>query len=203
MKPGNIPTMIRALWSTWRARQLTRLVGEIRQTLDRRRPGATLTAAVTRNPNSAYEQFFQNGVAWLRSGLVDALLPMIYTEKLSDFVGNVNAYRHLVGNRRVIPGVGIYKHNTQTAMRQQLAHCTDRGGDFALFSYDSLHVTHQDRNGNGPTSKETGRASTAASGSGGIWRQISLVREFCQKVGFEQGITPEWNPMCPATLGLA
>lgn len=156
---GKHPDDDPSAWSTWRARQLTRLVGEIRQMLDCRRPGATLTAAVTRNPNSAYQQFFQNGVAWLRSGLVDALMPMIYTDTLSDFVASVNAYRRLVGDRRVIPGVGIYKHNTKTAMRQQLAHCTDRGGDFALFSYDSLHVTHQDRNGNGPTSqKQTERA---------------------------------------------
>jgi uncharacterized lipoprotein YddW (UPF0748 family) len=122
--------------------------------LDRRRPGATLTAAVTRNPYAAYEHFFQNGVAWLRSGLVDALLPMIYTDELGSFVAGCNAYERLVGKRRIIPGVGIYKHNNTLTMQQQLAHCVARGGDFALFSYDSLYVTHQDRNGNGPSSRK-------------------------------------------------
>jgi uncharacterized lipoprotein YddW (UPF0748 family) len=142
-------------WKHWRANQLTRLVAEIRDRVNRRRPGATLTAAVVANPQQAYDQFFQNGVGWLRAGLVDAIMPMAYTDKLRNFEEDIGAYRQLVGNGRVIPGVGIYKHGTAIEMRQQLASCNDGGGDFALFSYGSLYPTHEDRAlKNGPSPKQ-------------------------------------------------
>jgi len=132
-------------WKHWRANQLTRLVVELRSLLNRRRPGATLTAAVVRHPRIAYDQYFQNGMAWLRTGLVDALLPMAYTDKISQFDADIAAYRQLAGARRIVPGVGIYQHKQPEVMREQLARCVAWGGDFALFSYASLYLTHQDR----------------------------------------------------------
>ncbi len=142
-------------WKHWRANQLTRLVSDIRNTIDRRRPGATLTAAVVADPQDAYNQFFQNGVGWLRAGMVDALMPMAYSEKTADFEQDIAAYRQIAGNGRIVPGVGIYKHATDAAMRQQLSRCTDWGGNCALFSYGSLYPTHEDRLGKkGPSPKE-------------------------------------------------
>ena len=142
-------------WKHWRANQLTRLVASIRQMLDRRRPGATLTAAVVRNPRTAYDSFFQNGVAWLRTGMVDALLPMAYSDQLGPFEADIAAYREAVGGRRIVPGVGIYKHTNGEIMRQQLARCANWGGDFALFSYESLYPTHQDRQSSRGPSAQT------------------------------------------------
>lgn len=133
-----------ARWKTWRAQQLTQLVGEIRRTIDRHRPGATLTAAVIRNPAVGYGSFLQNAVAWLRAGYLDAILPMAYTDKLENFAADVEAYRGLVGPRRVVPGVGLYKLSTPEAVRAQLEQCRRWGGDYALFSYDSLHATRAD-----------------------------------------------------------
>ena len=150
-------------WKHWRANQLTRLVASIRQMLDRRRPGATLTAAVVRNPRTAYDSFFQNGVAWLRTGMVDALLPMAYSEQLGPFEADIAAYREAVGGRRIVPGVGIYKHTNGEATRRQLARCADWGGDFALFSYESLYPTHQDRQSSrGPSAPDASAAPSNA-----------------------------------------
>jgi uncharacterized lipoprotein YddW (UPF0748 family) len=144
-------------WDRWRANQLTRLVAEIRAAVDRRRPGATLSAAVMRNPTSAARDCFQNGVAWLRTGLVDALLPMAYTEKAGEFEASIAAYRELVGPCRLIPGVGIYKHASDGVMREQLIRCMQWGGDFCLFSYASLYATHQDRAAGSPDPQEAAR----------------------------------------------
>ena len=144
-------------WKHWRANQLTRLVSEIRTMVGRRRPGATLTAAVVRHPRTAYNQYFQNAVAWLRTGLVDALLPMAYTDQLAALEVDVEAYRRLVGNRRVVPGIGIYKHKTAGATRAQLARCVDWGGDFALFSYASLFATAQNRPAGSATEERAAR----------------------------------------------
>lgn len=135
---GKHPDDDPAAWNHWRANQLTRIVVEIRQTLRRCRPGATLTAAVWRNPVLGYNDFLQNSVVWLRSGIVDALVPMAYTEKLNQFQSDINEYRRLTRGRRVIPGLGAYLHKNEEQLRRQLHLCRTWGGDYALFSYDSL-----------------------------------------------------------------
>jgi uncharacterized lipoprotein YddW (UPF0748 family) len=148
-------------WTNWRANQLTRLVADIRAAVRAQRPGATLTAAVVRNPQAAAEQYFQDADLWLRSGLVDALYPMAYTDKLADFEADIGAYRQALdtprqgpaAGGRIIPGLGIYKHATAAVLRAQLARCQDWGGDFAVFSYESLFPSHQDRQ-TGPSAAE-------------------------------------------------
>ncbi|MEW6250392.1 MAG: family 10 glycosylhydrolase, partial [Planctomycetota bacterium] len=134
-------------WLHWRANQLSRLVADIQAVLAHRRPGATLTAAVRGHPSDGYWQFLQNGVGWLRSGLVDAVMPMVYTSDPHRFRADVAAWHDLAGGQPVIPGLGIYKHNTAEPMSDQLACCATWGGDFALFSYESLCATSPgDRN---------------------------------------------------------
>ncbi|MFQ5806237.1 MAG: family 10 glycosylhydrolase, partial [Phycisphaerae bacterium] len=136
-------------WDHWRANQLTRLVGDIRARLEWRRPGATLTAAVWSNPQRGYREYLQDAVAWLRSGVVDAAMPMAYTAKLDEFESYIGAYQTLAPNARIIPGLGIYKHETAEQLGWQLERCRTWGGDFALFSYDALHATAGDRGKDG------------------------------------------------------
>ena len=136
-------------WDRWRADQLTRLVGEVKDRLQRRRPGATLTAAVWSSPRRGYEEYFQDSIAWLRTGLVDAVMPMAYTPKLDEFENYIGAYQTLVPSGHIIPGLGIYKHETAEQIGRQLERCRLWGGGFALFSYDSLHATAGDRGGSG------------------------------------------------------
>ncbi|MBK8915888.1 MAG: family 10 glycosylhydrolase [Phycisphaerales bacterium] len=123
-------------WDSWRANQLTRAVIEMREALNRARPGATLTAAVRPDAAEARQDHFQNAAAWLRSGLVDAVMPMAYTSRISVFERQVRSYG-AVGRGRVIPGIGVYLLQP-AALRAQLAHCAQRGGDWAAFSYESL-----------------------------------------------------------------
>lgn len=143
---GQNPDDDPAAWDHWRANQITRLVDDIHSTVDRKRPGATLTAAVWRNPDIGYRDYLQNSVAWLRAGLVDALMPMAYTDKLDQFDGDIRTYGHLAQGRVIVPGLGIYLHKNADAMRDQLARCAAWGGSFALFSYESLFATAGDRN---------------------------------------------------------
>ena len=142
---GKRPDDDPAGWNHWRANQLTRIVVDIRQAINRRRPGATLTAAVWRNPMLGYADFLQNSVVWLRSGIVDALMPMAYTEKLDQFEADIGVYRQLVRSRRIVPGLGLYLHKSESQTRNQLRLCRNWGGDYALFSYESLCPTAGDR----------------------------------------------------------
>lgn len=144
-------------WDHWRANQLTLLVGQIRDRLQLCRPGATLTAAVWSTPQVGYRSYFQNAVAWLRTGIVDAVMPMAYTDRLDQFEGYIGAYKTLVGRERVVPGLGVYKHETPEQMGRQLDRCRAWGGDFALFSYESLHASAGDRGGDGRARIDPGK----------------------------------------------
>ena len=132
-------------WHHWRANQLTRLVGEIRLAVDQRRPGTALTAAIWRDPERGYRDYLQNAVAWLRTGLLDAGMPMAYSADADMLAREIANYHQLAPNAHIVPGVGIFKHAEPQQMLAQLQHCRDWGGDFALFSYDSLFPTHGDR----------------------------------------------------------
>ncbi len=133
-------------WHHWRAAQLTRLVRMIRHVVDERRPGASVTAAVWRNPALAYNDYLQDSVGWLRDGLVDAVMPMAYTDDAARLARDIGAYHQNAGLHAVVPGLGIYKHDEAHEIRAQLARCMEWGGGFALFSYDSLYPTAGDRN---------------------------------------------------------
>lgn len=151
---GKTPDQDPKAWDDWRGNQITKLVSDIRDTVDKRRPGASLTAAIWRTPELGYGNYLQNGAAWIRSGLLDAGAPMVYTTDTARFKSDIAAY-HAAGcdPKRVIPGIGIYKHETPDPMAEQLAACQEWGAGFALFSYESLYPTDGDRKPGHPTSE--------------------------------------------------
>jgi hypothetical protein len=117
--------------------------------LARRRPGATLTAATWSSPQRGRHEYFQDAIGWLRRGIVDAAMPMAYTPKLEQFESYIEAYQTLVPDARIIPGLGIYRHETTDQIGWQLEGCRSWSGDFALFSYGALHATAGDRGRDG------------------------------------------------------
>ncbi len=126
-----------ALWEHWRADQLTELVHQIRAAVDAQRPNATLTAAVWNSPSVGRREYLQSAVLWLNQGVLDAVMPMAYTEKLDQFDRFIGEY-HAYAQGRVIPGVGAYRCSQPGELRAELDRCRQWGGDFALFSYESL-----------------------------------------------------------------
>lgn len=157
-------------WRAWRANQITRLVSDIRRTVQRVRPGATLTAATWRDPRVGYYDYLQNASGWLAAGLIDAALPMTYHPDAAGVATDVGVYRRLVGQKRVVPAIGVYKLDSVAALREQLAWCTAHGGDFALFSYESFFLPG------------TTPARQAASADGHLLAQRqAAVREFTQR----------------------
>lgn len=158
---GQTPDNAPAVWDKWRADQLTRLVAGIRETMRQRRPNLPLTAAVWGSAQRGYEDYLQSGPHWLHSGLLDAVYPMSYTDKLATFADYVEAYRAVGPGDRVIPGVGVYKHETPPGLAEQLDYCLQTTGEFALFSYDSLHATAGDRNQTDPAKLNAKNAQRA------------------------------------------
>ena len=146
---GRNPDNDRAAWDHWRANQITRLVSMIRERVRSHRRGQTLTAAVWSDPQRGYREYLQNAVAWLRTGLVDAIVPMAYTDDAARFDRNITAYRKLAPQGHVIPGVGLYQMDEPQEVSVQLERCMAWGGDYSLFSYESLAASAGDRGSDG------------------------------------------------------
>lgn len=125
-------------WHHWRAAQLSRLVADVREMISRRRPDAMLSAAVWINPLDGYRDYMQNAIAWLNVGLLDAAFTMTYFEDARDFERNVKLYRTNCPDRRVIPGVGLYKQEKREQPEAQMRLARGWGADVALYAYESL-----------------------------------------------------------------
>jgi len=165
-------------WDAWRANQLTRLVEQIRRTVQRY-PGLTLTAAVMGDPRRAYREHFQNGVAWLRAGVLDAAYVMAYTKDARRFKAYVEAYRALAPRARIIPGLGVYTHETPEMTATQLDLVRSWDGDFAVFSYASLHAAADDRG--------TSRTALEQKNRRRRWRR-NLLHNFTRSVAGSRGL---------------
>ena len=70
---------------------------------------------------------------------------MAYSDDARKFGEYVGIYMRYAPGGRIIPGIGAYKHTQPAQLQEQLAMCGRWGGDFAVFSYDSLYATAGDR----------------------------------------------------------
>src|SRR4051812_29157288 len=75
-----IQAQYQAAYVTWRADEITGLVGRIRALLQTQRPGMTLSADVFAHADGAYRGVSQDWRRWASEGLVDAVYPMFYSD---------------------------------------------------------------------------------------------------------------------------
>lgn len=132
------PDLDPAAWTEWRAAQVTATVRKIHAAVTAHRPGVVISASVMPDPADARATKYQDYVAWLREGILDAAITMNYT-------GDVDAFRErsamLLAPR---PAAGviaqglILRHGAEVATRQ-LDVADEQGADgYAIFSYSSL-----------------------------------------------------------------
>ena len=125
----------------WRAGKVTDAVQEVRAWLRLNRPRLELSAAVYGKYPACVDSVGQDWLSWLRTGLLDAALPMNYTEdpaRLADWLGTQTADPRLAA--KIISGIGVTAAESRLGPLQVLdqiqaarrAKC--RG--FALFDLD-------------------------------------------------------------------
>lgn len=95
-------------YALWRTMNLTELVGDIKTAVGEARPHALVSATMRRDAIEAIEYFLQDGLDWVRRGHVDLLIPMIYTTSMDLYEKSVREYSLLVGEDKVIAGIGAY-----------------------------------------------------------------------------------------------
>lgn len=141
--PGQTPTANVANFRQWVADQITALVSDVRQAVKSERPGTQLTAAVWRDSGIGLNDYQQDWQKWVEMDLLDAAIPMIYTQSSSFYYSNVTSGLSKNGNSAVIIGLGNYlQTNAATAydnMIAQLNWARDEGANgIQLFDYGTL-----------------------------------------------------------------
>ncbi|MEI8242700.1 MAG: family 10 glycosylhydrolase [bacterium] len=126
----------------WRCDRVTDLVADVRSMLRREGREKLLTAAVYGKYPSCVDAVGQDWEAWLRTGIIDYLLPMDYTEdpaRFAELVGNQTRARWL--RKHMLPGIGVTAAESRLSSAQVIdqirmvreANCPG----FALFDLDT------------------------------------------------------------------
>jgi uncharacterized lipoprotein YddW (UPF0748 family) len=132
------PDRFPAEWKAFRRDRLTALIGDIRRAVRAVRPDAMVTAAVTPDPQDAFDERLQDWRGWLAAHFVDGIAPMAYTQEPSRFAEQIAAAREAAGGAIVWAGIGAYRLSpAQTIDNIQAARKLGASG-IVLFSYDSL-----------------------------------------------------------------
>ena len=117
-------------WCCWRRDQVTETVRKIRYAVRSARPGVELTVSgITWGGCSSdfgktapYRMVYQDWAAWLKEGIVDAVIPMDYRdqrnpEEARAFTDWLNGMSRLRGKRHVYAGV-MLKEDTASVVEQ-------------------------------------------------------------------------------------
>jgi uncharacterized lipoprotein YddW (UPF0748 family) len=139
-------------WSSWRRLQLTNLVKRISVEIHAIRPQLKLSAATITwggvpgkdfTKTRAYQETFQDWVAWIREGYLDLNVPMNYKRanhaiQTQDFVDWVTLARATNTNRHLIVGLGAWMNPLDATSRQTAVARRMKSEGVALFSYNQL-----------------------------------------------------------------
>jgi uncharacterized lipoprotein YddW (UPF0748 family) len=125
-------------FSAWRRDNLTDFVGRLSAVARKARPGVAVSAAVWQKIRAGREEYFQDGVEWVRRGHVDFVAPMIYTTSAQSFEERLTSYFELVGGERVLAGLGPYLEGFTDSLVADQLDITARQGvmGFSIFNSD-------------------------------------------------------------------
>ncbi len=148
----------------WIRDRITTLVRRIGREARATRPGIEMSVAVWRHPDIGRESYLQDGPRWLKEGLIDRAIPMIYTELETQAAQDWGAWRAAAGrdSGKLTIGLGVYKHQPgETA--EQFASALGSNG-LCLFGYSSLHEStdpFQDRSEQASRLRDSRRSALA------------------------------------------
>jgi uncharacterized lipoprotein YddW (UPF0748 family) len=124
-------------WRSYRQARLTTLVERVRTAVLDARPGTRITTAVWPDADDALGVKMQDWPTWLRTGLIDAVCPMMYTTRAAVFSRQLEELaRQPKGT--VWPGIGVYRIPAAEAARRVAEARAAGFTGVMLFSYDSM-----------------------------------------------------------------
>ena len=126
-------------WEIFQREQVTAVVREVRDSLQRERPGVALSAAVLADSNSAQRRNAQCWGEWVRSGLLDRAYVMCYAPLVQTVMDQLLDYETPLGvSDRVVPGIAVYNTSPSIAAAKIKGARALGYPVLALYSYDAL-----------------------------------------------------------------
>ncbi|NUM34565.1 MAG: family 10 glycosylhydrolase [Candidatus Brocadiae bacterium] len=151
-------------FSEWRRRQITDWVRYMYVKILERKPLMKVTAATFAGRSDAYTHRLQDWALWMKEGILDANLPMNYSQNLSIFQNRVKDVLENSYGRHVYMGTGAYLLPVEDNITQ-LQYARDSGSfGLVLFSY-------------------------ANNAKGGVW--LENFQKIQQKLFFQSARVPE------------
>ncbi|HEY6865889.1 MAG TPA: family 10 glycosylhydrolase, partial [Candidatus Eisenbacteria bacterium] len=127
-------------WTALQVEQVTAIVREVRDSLERVRPGLPLSAAVLPDTVLA-RQRGQAWTDWVRDGLIDRVFVMCYAPVVRTVHQEMLGYASELGtDGRVVPGIAVYNSPPSHAAAKIRAAAAIGYPTLALYSYDSLYA---------------------------------------------------------------
>jgi len=127
-------------WHAFLSRQVTAVVRQVRDSIERVRPGLPLTAAVLADTITAERHRAQPWRAWLREGLLDRVFLMTYAPRVQTVLEQLLAFGSDLGyTGRVVPGIAVYNTTVSTAAAKIKGARALGYPVLALYSYDALY----------------------------------------------------------------
>ena len=127
-------------WRQFQRDQVTAVVREVRDSLERERPdGIVLSAAVLADSATAEQRHAQCWGSWLRSGLLDRAFVMCYAPQIQTVMNQLVDYETRLGvSDRVVPGIAVYNTPPSIAAAKIKGARAMGYPVLALYSYDAL-----------------------------------------------------------------
>ncbi len=129
-------TDLRRRWNMFRADAVSSLVKEIAFDMKRIRPGISVSAAVSANPEHARGDLHQDWLNWF--GDLDFVVPMCYSKSTGFVVKTYSKLLPWVREGKVLVGLGVY-NQPYYSCEEKIEKLRDMGArGFVLFSYDGI-----------------------------------------------------------------
>ncbi len=118
-----IPQSERPTWEDWQREQVNGLVGDLYELMKLKRPNAVMSASVWGiykqlpgcGTSQGYANYYQDSIAWMKRGLIDALTPMIYWDLgtgCTDWATHLGVFMAGSNGRPIIAGMHALDMNS-------------------------------------------------------------------------------------------
>lgn len=182
LKPDDDPER----WKQWRTEQVTRLVADIRAALRKAQPQAALSAAVGVVPKNSLGHY-QDAHTWMERGLVDAVLPMNYTDSEHTFYTRLEPWLDTSTDVAIIPGLWFGSKDRSAevgsaAVMGQVAIARELTNNYCIFAYSELFDS---RDEDLTSQNEAKRALRA--------KRRELLLPFLRQLAEQDGVEAAWS----------
>ncbi len=122
-------------WNDFRAEQITNFVGNLKNTLIKKKRSMILSAAVIPDINRAKNIFFQYWDEWIKEGYIDLVIPMNYEVSLNIFRRNLESMLQSIEKEKIVMGISAANQSKYKLASKVFISRAMGINSFCIFSY--------------------------------------------------------------------